>query len=338
MIDTYPELDTLWAELPEHGAVTTYGQSVQGRPLVAVEVGGDGPAMVVTAGLHGLEYIGVQVALEVLRRGPIPGCRLTVLPVLNPDGYARTWEQAGVGRVRDLRKNARGVDLNRNFPLPYGAETPSWVPGAGSTSPDAATYRGPHALSEPESAALATWLEQHDAHASANLHSFMGTLIAARVWHPDDWRGYTALGRAFRSAQPGLGYQRLATPLFDVFTGELEDWQHHCLGCWSVCVESFSWRESLAQHLRAPSGFWRFNPREPDAIARRDAAAVRALLQAAATMERPPLRAGARLAVRAGPAAAGESGDVGVTRTAVGDATGGPEQAGHLASVHDRRA
>lgn len=314
MIDSYPALDAVYEMLPGLGEVEVIGASVEDRPLYAVHLGGEGPIVCVTAGIHGLEYIGVQVALEVARLGPLPGARLVVLPVLNPDGYARTWREGGSGRVRDLRKNANGVDLNRNFPLPYDSEAPSWLPGAGSSDPDASTYRGAHALSEPEARAVASWMRRHRPHSSVNCHSFMGTLIAARVWHPPDWRGYTQLCRAFRSLQPGLGYPRLATPVFDVFTGELEDWQHHVLGCWSVCVESFSLRESVLQHLRAPTGFQRFNPADPVPIASRDALAVRAMLTMALTLPAVPVRPGAAGEARA-LVDAGQAGPVPTART-----------------------
>lgn len=290
----YLPLDAVHDRAHTLGRLQVYGHSVEGRDLVAVDTGGAGPTVCVTAGLHGIEYIGVHVALEVLRRGPIEGLNLWVLPVLNPDGYARTWQATGRGPVRHLRKNARGVDLNRNFPMPWSA-SPSRVPFAGGSDPDHATYRGPAPLSEPESAALATWMLKAQPRASANLHSFMGALICARVWHSSDWRGYTAMVRAFRAHQSmPIGYRRLASPLFDVFTGELEDWQHHTLRCWSVCVEHFSLLESLRQHLRAPTSFWRFNPREPHPIVHRDATAVRAMLSAGAELERPPARPGAR--------------------------------------------
>lgn len=287
-MDHYPTLDAVLDEARNLGEASVIGHSVQGRELLAVDLGGEGPLVTVTAGLHGLEFIGVQVALEVLRRGPLAGTRLVVLPVLNPDGYARTVDCGGDARVRDLRKNARGVDLNRNFPLPGGAPH-SGLPFSGGKQPDSPTYRGPAPLSEPESAAVAAWMQQHRPHAASNQHSFMGVLIPARVKRRADWSGYTALCRSFRAAQQGVrvGYRRLASPLFDVFTGELEDWQHHDLRCWSVCVESFSLRASLAQHLRAPSSFARFNPRDPTAIAQRDAVAVRAMLQTAAQMPRP---------------------------------------------------
>lgn len=267
-----------------------YGTSVQGRPLQAVELGTEGPRLLVTAGIHGIEWIGVLVALEVLRLGPIEGARLLVCPALNPDGIARTEATGGDAPVGALRKNANGVDLNRNFPLPYGA-IPSRIPFAGAMDPSSATYRGSAPLSEPESRALIELLTDDPPHAAVNLHSFMGTLIAARVWHPSDWLGYRRMVQACHRA--GARYQRLGSPVLDVFTGELEDWLHHGLGCWAVCMECFSVAESFRQHLRAPTAFARFNPIDPSTVVARDAPAVRAMLQASLQRPRPPRRVGA---------------------------------------------
>lgn len=288
----YAPWESIVDEAESLGEAETYGSSVDGRPLVAVRVG-DGPLpLVVTAGIHGLEYIGVRTALQVLREGPLDGATLWVVPTVNPDAYVRTWQAGGEGAVGHLRKNARGVDLNRNFPLPWGAR-PSSLGVAGSPLPTAATYRGPHPLSEPETAALANWLRRLGPHGAVGLHSFMGTLIPARVWHPSDWFGYSRLCRAFRRAQ-GAGYVRLGTPVLDVFTGELEDWLHHVVGSWAVCVECFRVDESLRQHWRAPNAFWRFNPHAPDAIVPRDAAGVRAMLAAMAQAQAVPHRPAGR--------------------------------------------
>ena len=281
----------------ELGHAHVYGSSVEGRDLLAVRVCRDAdldaPVVVVTAGIHGLEYIGVQAALRVLELGPLPGLQLWVCPVLNPDGYAHTWRTQGRAPVGLLRKNAQGVDLNRNFPLPWSARPSRWKV-AGSHDPLDATFRGPAPLSEPETHHLATWLEAVAPRGSVNFHSFMGTLICARVWHPSDWFTYGRLCGAFREGQGGpLGYLRLGTPLFDVFTGELEDWQHHVLGCWATCVECFSLVETMRQHWSAPTAFWRFNPREPDPIASRDASGARRMLVAMAATDRPPHRPGA---------------------------------------------
>jgi len=295
---SYPGLGALQQELASHQGCLRYGTSVQGRPLLAVELGGSGPRVLVTGGIHGVEWIGVAVAMEVLRRGPISGARLLVCPVLNPDGVARTELTRGDAPVGALRKNANGVDLNRNFPLPYGAR-PRRVPFAGAMDLGSATYRGPAPLSEPESRSLMELLAGDPPHAAIDLHSFMGTFIAARVWHPSDWRGYSRLVRVGRRA--GAPYRRLGTPLFDVFTGELEDWLHHGMGCWAVCMECFSVAESLRQHLRAPTAFARFNPTDPGPIAARDAGAVRAMLRESLDLPRVPRREGADRWVPWGP-------------------------------------
>ena len=142
----------------------TYGRSVEGRPLVALRVPSSAPAaprVLCAVNLHGVELVTGRVALGFLAAlagdtGPARALReraeVWVAPCLNPDGYARTVAQEGVGRLAELRGNARGVDLNRNFPLALGA-TPSALPGAGSRRPGRATYHGPAPLSEPETAA-----------------------------------------------------------------------------------------------------------------------------------------------------------------------------------------
>ena len=294
MLTPYRPLEAVLDEARSLGRVTEYGTSAEGRPLLAIEVGDGERLLQVTAGIHGIEFIGVETALAVLRAGPIQGARLRVCPVLNPDAYARTWAMDGDGTLHQLRRNVRGVDLNRNLPLPWSAR-PSWVPGSGSLDPAHATYRGEAPLSEPETAALVELLLAEAPHASANLHSFMGTLICARVWHPQDWFGYSQLCRAFRRGQArGLGYLRLGTPFLDVFTGELEDWQHHVQRTWAVCVECFGLGESYRQHLRPPCLFWRFNPREPATVTARDADGVRTMLEASLQMDRPPARAHAQ--------------------------------------------
>jgi murein peptide amidase A len=109
------------------------GRSVLGRPIVA-EVRGDREAtdrFLVVGCVHGDETAGVRVARGLLASAPPRDAGLWVVPSLNPDGVA-----AGT------RGNARGVDLNRNFPF-------GWRPL------DDLEYSGTHPLSEPESRAAA---------------------------------------------------------------------------------------------------------------------------------------------------------------------------------------
>jgi hypothetical protein len=208
------------------------------------------------------------------------------VPCVNPDGYARTWEQAGVGALASMRANAHGVDLNRNFPLPHGAQ-PSRLPFTGSSQPGAATYRGAAPLSEPETRALDELFRAGDFHASANLHSFMGTLIPPRVRDRNHYEVYARLCSTFRSAQSHRAYRRLASWTFDTYTGEQEDHQHAAHHTWAMCIESFPIAASFRQHLRAPSTFWRFNPRDPEFWVENDVPGVLAWWLAALDVPRP---------------------------------------------------
>ena len=288
------ELDALAVRLG--GEHVVYGASVEGRPLRALRLpatAAGAPRLLCGAMIHGVEWIAGQVALGLLRRldlASAPDLRrraeLWVIPCINPDGRARTWEQRGHGRLPELRANARGVDLNRNFPLPPGA-SPSRLPGAGSTTPGAPTYRGPAPLSEPETAALARLLADLRPHAAANLHSFMGALIPASVRDRPTYAAYAALCRAFCAAQPGPRYRRLASRHLDVYTGEQEDHQHHALDGWAICVETFTLAASFRQHLRAPSLFWRFNPRDPAPWVTSDVTGLFAYFNAALALPRP---------------------------------------------------
>ncbi len=250
-----------------------YGTSVAGAPLTAVRVPGRkaGLARVLCcANIHGPELISTEVALGLLRAldGGIAEplrtlAEVWVAPSLNPDGHRRTFELAGDAPVATLRPNDNGVDLNRNYPLPGGRARRTYgLPGAGSTRPGDATYIGRHPLSEPETAGLDALASERRFVASANLHSFMGTLIPARVTQRAAYNTYRELCRAFALAQPHRRYRRVANRFIDVFTGEQEDHQHHNRDCWSICVETFPLLTSLRHNWSAPT-VWRFNPRRP---------------------------------------------------------------------------
>ena len=128
------------------------GYSVRHRPVIVVQLGDpDSPRRVLVVGcIHGSEPAGIAIA-AALARGPAPAqAGLWIVVDLNPDGVA-----AGT------RQNARGVDLNRNFPW-------HWQPLG---PPGSLFYPGPRPLSEPESRlaarllarirpALAIWYHQ----------------------------------------------------------------------------------------------------------------------------------------------------------------------------------
>lgn len=108
------------------------GRSVEGRAIVAWSMGPDrAPRKILVVGcIHGNECAGLAIT-SGLRRTRVPdGVQLWLVPEMNPDGTA-----AGT------RQNARGVDLNRNFPY-------RWQPISNPIF-----YSGPHSVSEPETQA-----------------------------------------------------------------------------------------------------------------------------------------------------------------------------------------
>jgi len=116
------------------------GHSVRGRPIVAYERGDrSAPATLVVGVIHGSEPAGLAV-ISQLRRLPLPPhVHLWLVPAANPDGLA-----AG------KRQNARGVDLNRNWPTAWKHNGVPW----------GGYYSGPRPMSEPENRAMRAFIVQ----------------------------------------------------------------------------------------------------------------------------------------------------------------------------------
>lgn len=114
----------------------TIGHTVKGEAIVAWRLGQPTAKrkVVVLAAMHGNEK-GPSRILGNLRDGaPVRGADIWVVPHYNRDGEAR-----------NTRKNAHGVDLNRNFPR-------HWVRIRGAYD------SGPRAASEPETRAVMSFL------------------------------------------------------------------------------------------------------------------------------------------------------------------------------------
>lgn len=114
--------------------VMEIGTSVEGRPITVARRGDpDGWRVLVIGVIHGDEAAGLDIVARLSER-PVPaGVELYLMDSMNPDGTAA-----------DVRQNANGVDLNRNFPYNWG---PIGEPGNWE-------YAGPSAASEPETRAV----------------------------------------------------------------------------------------------------------------------------------------------------------------------------------------
>ena len=188
------------------------GHSVQGRAISAVELGDPHASrkVLVVGCIHGNECAGIAVARRLERMTPPKGVDLWIVESLNPDGYA-----AGT------RVNARGVDLNRNFPR-------GWQDLEGATDAGAAP------LSEPESRIAARLILRLRPSVSIWFHQHLNLV--------DESGGSLALERRFAELV-GLPTKRLQR-----YPGSVTTWENHVLpGTTAFVVELPAGRLSPAR-------------------------------------------------------------------------------------------
>lgn len=197
---------------------TVIGKSVLGRDLIlhanfnlaeAAARGGDpgsGRFSLLIGGTHGDERATVAILESFVSTRLEPGLLsepTAVLCLHNPDGFASA-----------TRHNARGVDLNRNFPH-------NWSPA--SDEPP-----GPAPLSEPESRALHDFILGHRPAKIVSLHwalaeidadGYQSAALAERMW--EALRNHPVNPYRLRLQQPvQSGPQRICT-------GSLGQWCGH---------------------------------------------------------------------------------------------------------------
>lgn len=150
----------------------TFGTSVGGIPLTAWWPTTGAPSRVLFAAIHGEENVTLQAAHHLLRVVHADDACAVVVPVVNPDGV-----------LAGTRQNARGVDMNRNFPTPGWSREPS--PTFWSTSTVRTTERrtqlsspGPEPGSEPETRALMALVAQVGPEFVIDLHTPLECVIA----------------------------------------------------------------------------------------------------------------------------------------------------------------
>ena len=173
-IRTYDEhvqfMRDLVAAYPDLAEMFSLGDSVEGRPLWALRITGSSgpnkPGVFYQAAQHGDEPTGASVLAYVADhllshydtdqevRWLLDHMEIYLLPISNPDGYDR-----------NRRKNARGVDLNRN----WGG------PGAGFA---ADSNPGLHPFSEVETIGFRDFINMHpNIRVHCDVHGYINRLL-----------------------------------------------------------------------------------------------------------------------------------------------------------------
>jgi len=134
---------------------STIGRSVKGKPIEMFTFPGDASSPVlIIGGIHGNEPTSVDVArglVELLEAQAQLTCGRSVAVIMNsnPDGYEAK-----------RRTNSRGIDINRNFDAKNFRQSRRGIYAGGMT-----------ALSEPESQAIATVIQQLRPRLIISIHS-----------------------------------------------------------------------------------------------------------------------------------------------------------------------
>jgi murein peptide amidase A len=149
-----------------------YGSSVDGIPLTVYLPDSGNAELLILAAIHGDESETTVVVSEALRCLPSGDLRAAVILSGNPDGL-----------LRGTRGNARGVDLNRNFPTTNWNADPVFYKSRANDRRDIALSPGAEPLSEPETAALLSLIERLKLRAVVTLHSALACIDDASGSH-----------------------------------------------------------------------------------------------------------------------------------------------------------
>jgi hypothetical protein len=194
LIEAFMTLASAYPETVSHEIV---GKTVQNQSIVMFKIGnlaGDG--LLLTGTLHGTESLGGELLYlyakwlltsnDSMAKDILSKTHTLLIPVINVDEYD------------EARKNANGVDLNRNFAT-------NWT-SAGSTDPKSENYRGPAPLSEPESKTLIEVIQRLNPRFYVDLHMW------ARPHYAGSYYGDVGYYRSLVGKIDALSRERGVTP------------------------------------------------------------------------------------------------------------------------------
>ncbi|MDO8594244.1 MAG: M14 family metallopeptidase [bacterium] len=212
----------------QSGVMLAIGKSVEGRDITAYTYGTGATELLFIGGIHGgYEWNTALVAYQLMdylsaNSSAVPAnVKVTVIPVLNPDGLFKVTGTAGRFAAADVnpsqtiqvtgRFNGHTVDLNRNFDCDWQA-TGTWQ--------NKAVSGGTKAFSEPESQAIKTYVEAHKPTAVVTFYSAAGGVYSSNCHN-----GVSVETKAITSTYAkGSGYPAFENFDFYETTGDISNW------------------------------------------------------------------------------------------------------------------
>ena len=151
------------------------GKSLMGNPLYTISLGAGEPRVLYVATHHAMEWICGHLLLhfaDEYRKKSLenkaPLGTFYLVPLLNPDGVQL--HASGLELFAQWQANARGVDLNHNYPAGFSAyktiEQKLGIYGGAPTR-----YSGESPLSEPETAYLVSAIQTLGIQGVLTLHT-----------------------------------------------------------------------------------------------------------------------------------------------------------------------
>lgn len=188
---TTNEPEAIPAETDENKPVTKIGSSVDEHEIKAYHYGTGDNEVLFVGGMHGgYSWNTALVAYELMdyleeNPGAVPeGVKVTVIPVLNPDGlttvagktesFTKADIPTAAGATIPGRFNGNNVDLNRNFDCAWQAS---------GTWQNRAVSGGSEAFSEPESQALRDYVNDAKPTAVVVWYSAAGGVYSSNCYN-----------------------------------------------------------------------------------------------------------------------------------------------------------
>jgi hypothetical protein len=207
---------------------TVIGQSVKGNDILAYHYGTGSDEIILVGGIHGgYEWNTALLAfqtMDYLKANPsvIPAnLKVTVIPVLNPDGLDKVVGSIGRFLLEDIinskvntvpgRFNANDVDLNRNFDCDWQASA-VWQ--------NKTVSGGSVAFSEPESLAIKNYIEANKPKAVIVFYSAAGGVFSSNC-HNGVLAETKSLTNIYAKASGYKGYENFN---FYETTGDMTNW------------------------------------------------------------------------------------------------------------------